>query len=67
MSYDIVGDIAIVRSTKKHIKLSSEVGRAIMTVHRNVKTVLAQTNAVEGEFRVLDIRVGCTANKRSEA
>lgn len=55
-SYDIVGDIAIVRPTKKHLKLSDEVGRAIMAAHKNVKTVLTQTNAVDSEFRLRELK-----------
>lgn len=50
--YDIVGDLTIIRLVGKQAKDCSEVGRAIMDVHRNVKTVLAQTDAVEGEFRL---------------
>ena len=51
-SYDIVGDIAIIRVHGERVENSGEVGSAIMDVHRNVRTVLAQTDAVEGEFRL---------------
>lgn len=45
-SYDVVGDIAIVRLTEKSRKHSEKVAEAIMAVHKNVKTVLAQASAV---------------------
>jgi tRNA (guanine37-N1)-methyltransferase len=51
-SYDIIGDIAIIRLTEKSAKHSNNIAQAIMTVHKNVKTVLAQTSAVDGEYRL---------------
>jgi tRNA (guanine37-N1)-methyltransferase len=51
-AYDIIGDIAIIRLVEKQPKHCNEVGRAIMEVHRNVKTVLAQTEAINGEYRL---------------
>ena len=51
-SYDVVGDIAVVRLTERSRKYSEEIAEAIMTVHGNVKTVLAQVSAVGGEFRL---------------
>jgi tRNA (guanine37-N1)-methyltransferase len=51
-SYDIVGDIAIIRLAKNSMKHSQVVAEALMSVHRNVKTVLAQTGAVHGDFRL---------------
>jgi tRNA (guanine37-N1)-methyltransferase len=54
-AYDIVGDIAIIRLVEKQPRHCNEVGRAVMEVHRNVKTVLAQTSAVNGEFRLREL------------
>ena len=51
-SYDIVGNIAIVRLTEVSRKYSQQVAEAIMSVHRTVKTVLAQAGPVHGDFRV---------------
>jgi tRNA (guanine37-N1)-methyltransferase len=51
-SYDIVGNIAIIRlkeETKKHAKRIAEV---LMSTHSNVKTVLTQTDGVSGKFRL---------------
>ncbi len=51
-AYDIIGDIAIVRVTKAFLPEAQEVAERIMTIHRNVRTVLAQTSCVAGEFRL---------------
>jgi tRNA (guanine37-N1)-methyltransferase len=51
-SYDIVGDIAIIRSARHSMKCRSEVADAVMKAHKNVKTVLAQTGGVQGDFRL---------------
>lgn len=56
-SYDIVGDIAIVRLTERSRKYSEKIAEAIMTVHKNVKTVLAQASAVRGEFRLRSLEI----------
>jgi tRNA (guanine37-N1)-methyltransferase len=49
-SYDIVGDIAIIRLST--LKNSQIIADAIMNIHRNVKSVLAQTGPVSGDFRL---------------
>lgn len=51
-SYDIVGDIAIIRLTEESKKYSKIIAEAILKIHKNVKTVLAQTSAVSGDFRL---------------
>ncbi len=51
-SYDIIGDIAVIRvpeDLKSRRKLTAA---AIMQVHKQVKTVLCQTGSVQGEFRL---------------
>ena len=55
-SYDIVGDIAIIRLTEESRKYSNKIGTAIMTANKHVRTVLAQTSAVSGEFRLRKLR-----------
>jgi len=62
-SYDIVGDIAIIRlneTSKKHDKVIAE---AVLKVHRNVKTVLAQTGPVRGDFRLRKLEYVAGENK----
>ena len=51
-SYDIVGDIAIIRLTGKSRKYSQIIADTIMKVHKNVRTVLAQTSPVHGDYRL---------------
>lgn len=51
-SFDIVGDIAITKLPDKSLQTASAVAEAIMNSHKNVKSVLAQNSAVNGEFRV---------------
>jgi len=51
-SYDVVGDIAIFRLPCASCKKAQEIAEAIMSVHRSVKTVLAQVSPVAGDFRL---------------
>jgi tRNA (guanine37-N1)-methyltransferase len=51
-SYDIVGDIAILRLTDISRKYCRIVAEAVMNIHKQVKTVLAQTSPVHGDFRL---------------
>lgn len=51
-SYDIVGDIAIIRLTEESRKYSQIIADTIMKVHKNVRTVLAQTSPVHGDYRL---------------
>jgi len=51
-SFDIVGDIAIIRLSSASQKNAKKIADAVMRVHGNVKTVLAQTSVVGGEFRL---------------
>lgn len=52
ISYDIIGDIAIIRMTGMSRKYCRVVAETIMNVHKNVKTVLVQTSPVRGDFRL---------------
>ena len=54
-SFDIVGDIAIVKlteSSKEETKLAAD---AIMSCNKGVKTVLAQASKISGEYRLRDL------------
>ncbi len=51
-SYDIVGDTAIIRVTERSLIHGQLIAEAIMRIHRNVKTVLAQSGPVEGTLRL---------------
>jgi tRNA (guanine37-N1)-methyltransferase len=70
-SYDVVGDIAIVRLNEKSTEYSEKIAEAIMAVHKNVKTVLARASAVSGVFRLRRLeyvageRKTCTVHRES--
>jgi tRNA (guanine37-N1)-methyltransferase len=51
-SHDIIGDIAIFRSQQASLKSAQNIAEAIMRIHKNVKTVLAQVGSVAGDFRL---------------
>jgi tRNA (guanine37-N1)-methyltransferase len=51
-SYDVVGDIAIIRLTKESYEHRPVIAQALMDSHKNVRTVLAQIGAVHGSFRL---------------
>ncbi len=47
-----MGDIAIIRLNETSRRYSQAIVEAIINVHRNVKTVLAQTSPVSGDLRL---------------
>jgi len=51
-SYDIIGNIAIIRLPEKARRHCAAIAEAVMNIHKNVKTVLAQVGAVQGDFRL---------------
>jgi len=51
-SYDIVGDIAMFRLPCASRKNAQNIAKAIMRIHKSVKTVLAQVSPVAGDFRL---------------
>jgi tRNA (guanine37-N1)-methyltransferase len=55
-SYDVIGDIAILRLREASIIHPRAIARTVMDVHRNVKTVLAQVGPVQGSFRTRMLR-----------
>lgn len=62
-SYDVIGDIAILRLTDKTMKYGRVIAEALMDFHRNVKTVLAQTGPVCGDFRIRKLEYVAGENK----
>jgi len=62
-SYDILGDIAILRLTDTSRKHGQIIAEAIMSVHKNVKTVLAQTSPIYGDFRLRKLEYVAGENK----
>ncbi|MBC7131052.1 class I SAM-dependent methyltransferase family protein [Candidatus Bathyarchaeota archaeon] len=55
-SYDIVGDIAIIRLNNETEKYGRQIAEALMKIHRNVKTVLGQISPVGGEYRLRSLK-----------
>ena len=51
-SYDVVGDIAVIRVPETLKPRSQIVAEAIMQTHKNVRTVLLQTSPISGDFRL---------------
>ena len=55
-SYDIVGDIAVIRVPEKLKRHSAAIAEAIMRFNRHVKAVWRQASAVDGEFRLRNLK-----------
>lgn len=55
-AFDVIGDIAIL-DTETSRNNAEEIARAILAVHKNVRTVLSAVTPVTGEFRVRKFRV----------
>jgi len=51
-AFDIIGDIAIIKLPGISAVSAQSIAAIIMAVHRNVATVLAQTSAITGDFRL---------------
>ena len=71
-SYDVVGDIAIIKTSEDTRKYNEIIAESIMNTHKNIKTVLAQTGAVSGRFRLRQLgfvageKKSITKHKESE-
>ena len=55
-SFDIVGDIAVLRIPRALEDKSEVIADAVMQVNRNVKTVLCQISPVSGELRLRELK-----------
>jgi len=64
-SFDIIGDIAIIKVPSSNILNAEKVANRILVVHRNVKTVFAQTSPILGDFRVRELKLVAGENKTS--
>ncbi len=51
-TFDIVGDIAIIRVPDAHRHLDKLIAEAIMDTHREVKSVWRQSGSVSGDYRL---------------
>jgi tRNA (guanine37-N1)-methyltransferase len=62
-SFDIIGDIAIIRAPNASPVDPRAAAKAVMSIHRNVKTVLLQTSPVAGELRLRSLTHMAGENK----
>lgn len=54
-SYDIVGDIAVIRLPQSLKQRGEMIARAIMQTHKRVKSVWRQVSPVSGDFRLREL------------
>jgi tRNA (guanine37-N1)-methyltransferase len=54
-SYDIIGDISIIRVPEKLKSRSTIIAEALMMLHKHLKAVWRQSGAVSGKFRLRDL------------
>jgi tRNA (guanine37-N1)-methyltransferase len=64
-SYDIIGNIAIIRMPFASVEIAQSAAKAIMGVNKSVKTVLAQESPVAGDFRLRRLTHVAGENKTS--
>lgn len=64
-SFDIVGDIAIIRVPKEASQYRKLIAEAIMSVHKHVKSVWEQASPVSGDFRLRELK-WVAGEKKSE-
>ena len=64
-SFDVVGDIAIIRLPYTSSVNAKTAAKAIMKRHRNIKTVLLQASPVAGDFRLRSLLHVAGENKTS--
>ena len=64
-SYDLIGDIAVIRVPEEASRYKRLIAEAIMHVHKHVKSVWAQVSPVSGDFRLRELE-WIAGEKRSE-
>ena len=56
-SFDLIGDIAIIDIPDEMKKYEKKIGKALMEVHTQLKTVCKRAGVHEGEFRIRPVKV----------
>lgn len=64
-SFDVIGDLVIIEIPKSLQEKETQIAQAILSVHRNAKTVAKKTGAMAGEFRVRPLKI-IAGEKRTE-
>jgi tRNA (guanine37-N1)-methyltransferase len=62
-SFDVIGDIAIIKIPPSNISSAEKVAKKIMAVHRNIRTVLTPVTPIAGDFRVRELKLLAGENK----
>ena len=62
-SFDIVGDIVIIKKHGGNFQEVEAVAKQIISFHKGVKTVFAQTSPIKGEHRVRELQFLAGENK----
>ena len=62
-SFDIIGDIAIIKMHNGSDSNAAEVANKIMSIHRGVKSVFVQAGPIFGDFRVRTLKLAAGENK----
>jgi tRNA (guanine37-N1)-methyltransferase len=62
-SFDIIGDIAIIKMNNGTNSNAEAVANKIMSIHRGIKSVLVQTGPIVGNFRVRRLKLVAGENK----
>jgi len=55
-SYDVVGDIAIIKVPDNSVEEAKKAAEAIMSLYHNLKSVFLQTSQISGDFRVRQLK-----------
>ena len=62
-SFDIIGDIAIIKSHNDNDVNAEIVANKIMSIHKGVKSVFVQNGPISGDFRVRTLKLVAGENK----
>jgi tRNA (guanine37-N1)-methyltransferase len=56
-SYDVIGDIAVIRVPEQLLPMSSTIAEALMAQHKHVKAVWRQSSPIAGDFRLRELEL----------
>jgi tRNA (guanine37-N1)-methyltransferase len=62
-SFDVIGDIAIIKIPPSNAANAKNIAKQIMVVHGNIKTVFTPASSISGDFRVRVLRLLAGENK----
>jgi tRNA (guanine37-N1)-methyltransferase len=62
-SFDIVGDIAIIKTSKVNAREAEIIANQILAIHRNIRSVFTQTSAIKSGYRTRGLKLLAGENK----